>query len=56
MVGNGSVPMEWIAYIGNIYLFRHCLPPGYVFKKKKDKILDANDDTEKVTLEEEIDT
>lgn len=38
--GNGYVPMEWVAFIGNFFsflIYRHCLPPGYVLKDKTKK-------------------
>lgn len=34
------------------YLFRHCLPPGYIFKKKGEAKLDEE---EQETLEQKID-
>ena len=32
---------------------RHCLPPGYIFKKKGEKAVDNDEDKE--TFEEELD-
>lgn len=38
---------------GMTCIYRHCLPPGYIFKKKGEKAID--DDEYKETFEEEID-
>ena len=48
-VENGRYGWKWICNNGMNCHYRHCLPPGFIFKKKAKKIEDIED---QIALEE----